>query len=663
MKDDLARKMDNLSIGAIRALVLDQTGKANSGHPGMPLDVAPATYCLWRYFLTSDPANPDWINRDRFVLSAGHCSALLYSLLHLCGYGLSMDDLKSFRQTDSLTPGHPEFGKTKGVDATAGPLGQGIAQAVGMAIAEKALQAQYVEGKRLFNHYTYCLCGDGCLQEGISQEAISMAGHMRLNKLILIYDANQSTLDGPTTDTMTENVKTRFLASEWNVLEVADGNDVASLISAIENARKSAVFPTMILVHSVIGFGSQNAGSHKTHGSPLTKDDAEHAKFVYDYNYPEFTVPDLVYQNFREGFAERGAKARLAYEEDLKKYAVEHPEDYARYLDAINGEVEKYLPEIPTFDENLKEATRVSSGNFIAAWGKKCPFAMGGSADVAGSTKTTIPGTPAFSSEHPEGRDIRFGIREFAMAAVQNGMLLHGGLRTFVGTFFVFSDYCKAAIRMAALEDLPAIYVFTHDSIAVGEDGPTHEPIEQLAGLRATPNVTVFRPADAKETWGAWEAALANKKGPSALILTRQNVPLLASSDPESVKKGAYSVYRPRHHRPKYQILATGSEVSLALDAVKILEKKYKIRFEVISMPSLECFEAQTPEYKEKILHLPYEKRFSLEMAATYGWGKYAKHNIGLDVFGKSGKSSEVLKAFGFTAEDIAERILISLKK
>ncbi|MEE3426860.1 MAG: thiamine pyrophosphate-dependent enzyme, partial [Candidatus Enteromonas sp.] len=457
--EEMEKKLDQLSIGAIRALVIDEISKANSGHPGMPLDIAPAIYTLVKNHLVADPKDPSWINRDRFVLSSGHCSALLYAVLHLAGYAVSLEDLKNFRQLDSLTPGHPEFGHTAGVDATAGPLGQGIAQAVGMAIAEKAVSAEYPEGAEIMSHYTYCLCGDGCLEEGISQEAISLAGHLKLNKLILIYDENTSTLDGPTSNSLTEDEKLRFKASEWNVLEVADGNDVEAIDKAIAEAKKSASAPTMIVVHTRIGYGSPKEGSCKCHGNPLTAEEGAKAKETYAYDYPAFTVPEEVYANFAKNFAERGAKAHAAHEAAMKAYAAKHPEDYARFEKAMKGDLKEFLPEIPEFAAGSKDASRNTSGKVVAAFQAKCPFAFGGSADVAGSVKTAVPGDPGFSAEHPEAKNVNWGIREFGMGCAQNGILLHGGLRTYVGCFLVFADYMKPAIRMAAMENLPAIYL------------------------------------------------------------------------------------------------------------------------------------------------------------------------------------------------------------
>src|SRR5574344_611565 len=550
-----SKKIAALALGAIRSLAIEMTHKAKSGHPGMALDAAPILYSLFKDHLVSDPKNPEWINRDRFVLSAGHASSLLYAMLHLCGYGLTMDDLKSFRQLGSLTPGHPEYGHTIGVDATAGPLGQGISQAVGMAIAEMAMAAEYPEGNQLIDHYTYCLCGDGCLEEGLGQEAISLAGHLRLNKLILFYDENGSTLDGPTTNSLTENIKMRFLSAEWNVLEVKDGNDVSAIDRAIRHAKKSVALPTVIIVHTIIGYGSEKQGTCKVHGNPLGLEDGQHAKQVYGYDYPEFTVPAAVYDLFKESFAKRGAAAYAAYFKQTQIYNGFHPGEYARFQDAIKGNVEKYLPKLPEYPADFKESSRVTSVKFIVSLHQSCPFAFGGSADVAASVMTNVPDDPDFSRDHPEGRDVNWGIREFAMAGAQNGIQLHKGLKTYVGCFLIFSDYMKSAIRMSCLEKIPAIYLFSHDSIAVGEDGPTHEPIEQLAAFRSMPGLQMFRPADARETYAAWRIALLSPHTPTLLILSRQTLPLLDHSSVDVVGKGAYIAYP--NEKATIQLLAT----------------------------------------------------------------------------------------------------------
>ncbi len=648
----MSSNIDELCVSAIRALVIDTINKANSGHPGMALDAAPIMYALYRDHLIADPSDPKWINRDRLVYSAGHPSALIYSLLHLSGYKTSIDDLKSFRQLNSLTPGHPEVTLTEGIDATAGPLGQGISQAVGMAIAEKAVAAQYPDGKKIMDHYTYCLCGDGCLEEGISQEAISLAGHNKLNKLILIYDENGATLDGPTSNSLSESVKLRFLAEEWNVLEVGNGNDVEAVSKAIAEAKQSTLYPTLIIVHTIIGYGSAKQGTSATHGAPLGQEDGAHAKEVYGYSYPEFTVPDEVYAHFKETFGERGRKAHEEYNARFEEYSKENASSAKLFLDAMNRNLEGYLPH---FDfEDKVEATRASSGRLLQKYSESIPFLFGGSADVAGSVKTAIKGASDFTPSHPEGKSVNWGIREFGMAGAMNGITLHGGLVTYGGSFLIFADYMKPAIRMAAMEELPIIYLFSHDSLAVGEDGTTHQPIETLTMLRSIPNVKVIRPADSHETMLAYQEAFASKKTPTCLILTRQNLPVLPYHDEDGVKKGAYFVKKVEN--ANVELLATGSEVSLALEAASLLEKE-GILASVVSLPCLENFLAQEGSYKDEILNLPYEKRVSIEMGSTLLWGRYAKHNIGVDRFGKSGKASDVLSDFGFTPEAIANKV------
>lgn len=636
----------NLSIANIRGLVIDMINKANSGHPGMALDAAPILYALFHDHLVSDPKHPEWFNRDRFVLSSGHNSALLYALLHVSGYDVAMDDIKVFRQLGSKTPGHPELGVTAGVDATSGPLGQGIGQAVGMAIAETSIRASYKDGDKLCDHYTYCFCGDGCLMEGLSQESISLAGHLHLNKLILIYDENGATLDGPTSDSFSENVKLRFLASNWDVIEVADGNDVLAVSKAIGKAKESELYPTLIIVKTKIGYGTVKEGSSSCHGSPLGKEDGDKAKAFYGLGNEEFVIAKEVYEDFASSFAKRGEEARKEYEKRLKEYEITDPEEFERFQKALNKDVSGALPETMDFGEKAK-STRVLSGEMLKTLYNSLPFVIGGSADVAGSTQTNIPGVTRFSETNLTSRDIHFGIREFAMASAGNGIALHGGLIPYVSCFAVFADYLKPAIRMACLEHNQVLYVLTHDSIAVGEDGPTHQPIEQLPMLRSIPEIRVYRPADGKEVLGAYKSALAHKGGPSIFFLSRQNLPQLEGTDPAKVEEGAYLVYGDPK-KAKLAILATGSEVSLAIEAAKLIKGEIAI----YSCPCLELVEDI-----DKVVTLPYEKRVSLEMSSTYGWAKYAKHNLGIDNFGASGKANDVLAHFGFTPEEIAKKL------
>lgn len=648
-------KNDQLAIATIRSLCIDTINKANSGHPGMALGSAPALYTLFTKHLVATPKDSKWFNRDRFVLSAGHASALLYTMLHLSGYKISIDDMKQFRQIDSLTPGHPEYGWTDGVDATSGPLGQGISQAVGMAMAEQMVNKLYSFGDEVCNHYTYALCGDGCLQEGISQEAISLAGHLKLNKMILLYDANQVTLDGALDLSFSEQVKARFLASEWDVLEVADGNDVDAIDAAISKAKKSKDKPTMIMIHTVIGYGSAKQGTNKVHGNPLGAEDGKAAKLSYGFDHEDFYVPQEVYDLFANTFGARGEKALKAYNDALAKLAADKKtkDEYDRFISLNGVDVDKYLPGVyPDFVEGSSTSTRVASGKALNYLMLSMPNLFGGSADVAGSVMTKLDNGANFDANNREGHNINWGIREFAMASAQNGMLLHGGVRSYVGAFFVFSDYMKPAIRMACLSHVPAIYLLSHDSIAVGEDGPTHQPIEQLAMLRSIPNMDVIRPADERETYGAWFAALQSKNHPTAIILSRQNLPLLKESDGEALKRGAYVVSK-EAKKADFVLIATGSEVSLAVAAqALLLEKGIDVR--VVSMPCWSYFEKQDEAYKKSVINLPREKCVSIEMLSTFGWAKYADTNIGLDQFGASAPAKDVFKKFSFTPEFVA---------
>lgn len=654
---------EELAIAAIRATCIDTINKAKSGHPGMALGSAPILYTLFSKHLISDPKNPEWINRDRFVLSAGHASALLYTMLHVSGFDVSMDDLKAFRQFGSLTPGHPEYLHTPGVDATSGPLGQGIAQAVGMALAERFLRTSYKEGERLINHYTYALCGDGCLQEGLSQEAISLAGHHHLNKLILLYDSNAVTLDGSIDLSFSENVKMRFEASEWNVLEVQDGNDYVAIDKAIKKAKKSEDKPTLIIVHTIIGYGSKNQGLSKTHGSPLGDEDGHNAKLSYGYEYDDFTIPEDVYSLFKETFIKRGRQHFRRYKREMAKYECDYPNEYKVFNDAITGNVSPYLDNVDLdIPENYSDSTRNISGKILNILHQNIPFIVGGSADVAASVMTKINDGINMSYLHPEGRNINFGIREFAMASAQNGFLLHGGLKSYVGCFLIFADYMKSAIRMSALSKLPSIYLLSHDSIAVGEDGPTHQPIEQLAMLRSMPNLNVFRPCDAHETFAAWKLSLLSKETPSAIILSRQALPLMKESSYEGVKHGGYVVSKEHGPKPEFTIIASGSEVSLAVEAQ---EKLWALGYDtrVVSMPCQEFFLLQNASYRKKVFGAPYHKRIVVEMASTFGWHRFAASVMGIDEFGTSAPAKDAINAYGFTSDTLVESILGKLEK
>ena len=651
------RNVDELCVASIRATCIDMISKSKSGHPGACLGIAPIIYELYKDFVVANPFQPNWINRDRVVLSAGHASALLYTILHLCSYDISIDDLQEFRQFGSKTPGHPEVNVTPGVDAGSGPLGQGIAQAVGMAMAETMLSAQY--GSKLYNHYTYCICGDGCLEEGISQEAISFAGLQRLNKLILIYDSNDVTLDGALKNSSDDDVITRFLSAHWNVIYVKDGNNLKKIKRAISNAQLSIDKPTLVMVKTIIGYGSKNQGTNKVHGSPLGEEDGLNAKLSYGYTYPPFEIPQEVYDHLKDTFLKRGELAYQKYQNVISKLQENDPYLYTKIMELSTNNVRDYLNEKHlAMDELDSESTRNTSLRVLNYYHELLSNFVGGSADVASSVMTKLANGTTYSYKNRKGTNINWGIREFFMCSAANGILLHGGLRTYVGSFLVFSDYSKAAIRMAALQQLPSIYLFSHDSLAVGEDGPTHQPVEQLAALRAIPNLNVFRPCDAKETYASYRLALESNKTPSAIILTRQNLPLLKnSSNYDLVKKGGYIISKERGNYPEFTIIASGSEVSLALDVKKYLYS-LGLDIRVVSMPCVELFEAQDNAYQTSVLGKDYAHRISIEMGSTLGWHKFAKFSIGVDKFGASGKANDVIKNFGFTKETIAKIIL-----
>lgn len=653
---------DTLAVNALRALSLDMICHAKSGHPGIALSAAPLLYALYKDHLNAAPSDSSWIDRDRFVLSAGHASALLYALLHLAGYPIPMDQLKAFRKIDSLTPGHPEFGHTAGIDCTAGPLGQGIAQATGLALAERHLRALYPEGERLFDHYTYCLVGDGCLEEGISQEAISFAGIQKLNRLIVLYDRNDCTLDGPLSDSSVENVSLRFEAAGWNVLDVKDGNDVESISKAIALAKNAKSKPTLIVCHTVIGYGSPYAGSHKSHGKAFSPEEVLQTKKNLGYPYGEFEIPQEVYDIFRETFAERGEKRLAAYKSGLALYRKDHPESYLQYEKYLHSDVSHDLfKAAPVYPEGFKEASRDTSQSLLELLYQSIPVLVGGSADVADSVKTRIPGLQDMTPEHPEGKNIRFGIREFAMASIANGILLHGGLRTYVGSFLVFADYMKSAIRMSALERLPLVYLFSHDSIAVGEDGPTHEPIEQLTMLRTIPGVDVYRPCDSRECAASYRLAFANTANPSAIILSRQALPLERLSSFDAVGKGAYVLEKEEKSQPDLVLVASGSEVPLAVETRKLLLEK-GIDCRVVSMPCTSLFDRQDKSYQDDVLGKDYGRRVYIEMGKGDMLYKYAAHVLSIDTYGKSGSLSTLLEDFGFTPEKVAEKLLAILE-
>lgn len=657
---------DELSISSIRTLSIDAIEKANSGHPGMPMGAAPMAYTLWTRFMNHNPKNPEWFNRDRFVLSAGHGSMLLYSLLHLSGYDVSMNDIKEFRQWGSKTPGHPEFGHTPGVDATTGPLGQGIAMAVGMAMAERHLAATYNKDNfNVVDHYTYSICGDGDLMEGVSAEAASLAGHLKLGRLVVLYDSNDISLDGDLDKSFSESVEQRFKSYGWQYIRVEDGNDLHEIAKAIEEAKQDESRPTMIEVKTVIGYGSPNkSGKSDVHGAPLGADELKLTKEAYKWTFEEdFHVPQEVYDHFKQQVVENGAKKQQEWEDLFAQYKESHPELGKQLEQAINGELaEGWDKDIPVYEEGKSLASRASSGEVLNAIAQNLPSFFGGSADLAGSNKTMIKGTGDFTAESFDGRNIWFGVREFAMGAALNGMALHGGLNVFGGTFFVFSDYLRPAIRLAALMNLPVTYVFTHDSIAVGEDGPTHEPVEQLAALRAMPNLSVVRPADGNETAAAWKTAIESTNNPTALVLTRQNLPTLKGTDSaayEGVQKGGYVVSPASNSNADVLLLAAGSEVSLAVEAQKALEGE-GIHASVVSMPAWDRFEAQSKEYKESVIPKTVKKRLAIEMGSSLGWHRYAGDEgdvLAIDTFGASAPGERIMEEYGFTVDNVVARV------
>lgn len=654
--------MSQQSVNAIKVLGVDAINKAKSGHPGVVMGAAPMAYSLFTKHLRVNPKKTDWINRDRFVLSAGHGSMLLYSLLHLSGFeDVSLEEVKNFRQWGSKTPGHPEFGHTKGVDATTGPLGQGISTAVGMALAERYLAAKYnKEGYELFDHYTYVICGDGDIMEGVASEAASFAAVQKLNKLVVLYDSNDICLDGETRDAFSENVRNRYEAYGWNTILVEDGADVEAVNVAIEKAKQSDK-PTLIEVKTIIGAGSPNKqGTNGVHGAPLGEEETALFRKEIGWNYEPFEIPEEVYADFKVNVADRGETANNEWEKLYNEYKEKFPELAAELEEVLSREDIKHLSKESFSFKNVGEAqaTRNSSQDAINSIAKVLPTFFGGSADLSHSNMTFIKGEGLQDDAHRTERNIQFGVREFAMATVLNGMMLHGGVRVFGGTFFVFSDYLKAALRLSALQNLPVTYVFTHDSIAVGEDGPTHEPIEHLASLRTIPNTYVFRPADATETQAAWYLAQNVNDKPTSIVLTRQNLPVLENSSFEKVAKGAYVVYETSSDFDTI-LIATGSEVALAISVAQELEREgMKVR--VVSMPSIELFEEQTSEYKEALLPRSIRRRVSLEMGNTALWYKYVGLDglaIGIDKFGASAPANKVIEEYGFSVEKVVARI------
>lgn len=650
-----------MNVNALRMLSVAQVEAANSGHPGLPLGAAPMAYTLWSRFLNVNPKDPQWIDRDRFVLSAGHGSALHYSLLHLFGFDVSLEDLRNFRQLGSKTPGHPEFGHTPGVEATTGPLGQGIANAVGMAMAEAHLAAMYnQEGYKVVDHYTYALCGDGDLMEGVASEASSLAGHLKLNKLVLLYDSNDICLDGPITKTFTESVEDRYRAYGWHYIRVLDGTNLDEIASAIEAAKKITDQPTIIEIKTVIGYGSAVQGTSSAHGAPLGKAGCEITKENLNWNYEPFEIPGEVYDAYKRSNEVTGLKKYASWQELFNSYQAAYPDQAKALLDGFQGKVSVDYDALPKFAIGDKAvATRKLSEGAIQSIAKMLPNFWGGSADLSSSNNTVIKDGGDFNHASPQGRNIWFGVREFAMGAIMNGIIYHGGTKTFAATFFVFSDYVRPAVRLAALSGLPAIYVFTHDSIAVGEDGPTHEPVEQMAAFRAMPNIQVIRPADGNETSAAWKLAVESDSRPTLLILSRQNLAQITepAAALEGVSKGAYVLSPADTAAPHGILIATGSEVDLSLKAKAILKADgYDVS--VVSMPSMERFNEQAEAYKESVLPKAVTNRAAVELGSSLPWYKYIGLNgvaIAVDRFGASGNGSLVTETYGFSPQAVAD--------
>ncbi|MBO6524903.1 MAG: transketolase [Balneolaceae bacterium] len=658
-------QLDQLCANTIRTLSMDGVQKANSGHPGMPMGMADVAYVLWTKYLKHNPKNPNWADRDRFILSAGHGSMLIYSLLHLTGYDVTMEDLKNFRQTGSRTPGHPEYGMTRGVETTTGPLGQGFATGIGMAMAESHLAAKFnKDGHNIVDHYTYAIVSDGDLMEGVSHEAASMAGHMKLGKLIYLYDSNMISIEGSTELAFTEDVKKRFEAYGWHVTEI-DGHNYSEIASAIEESKGVKDKPSLVICDTKIGFGSPNKeGKESSHGSPLGDDEIVLTKKVYGFD-PEkkFYIPEEAMEIFR-GEVAKGAASEAEWNAKFEEYASNYEKEassFTKWMSRdISSDLEAALPEFEVTENG--PATRASSGKVINAIKDIVPNLFGGSADLGPSTKTDINGEGEYGAETPEGRTVHFGVREFGMAAAVNGMALHRGIIPFGATFFVFTDYLRPALRLAALMKAPSIFVMTHDSIGLGEDGPTHQPVEHLASIRAMPNVTVIRPGDANEVSYAWKVAIENKSSPTVLVLTRQGIPTYerTEANPASlVEKGAYIFADSDKETPDAILIGTGSELHLAVNAKAELKAK-GIDARVVSMPSWDLFEKQSAEYKESVLPKAVTNRVSIEAGSTFGWERYVGAEgaaIGLDTFGESGPADELYKHFGITTDKMVEAV------
>jgi transketolase len=651
------------SINAIRILSAEAVQKAKSGHPGLPLGVAPMAYELWANHMTHNPKNPKFFNRDRFVLSAGHGSMLLYSLLHLFGYGLDIEELKNFRQLNSKTPGHPEYGHTVGVETTTGPLGQGVANAVGMAIAETMLAARFnKEGFNIVDHYTYVIAGDGCMMEGIESEAASLAGTLKLGKLIVIYDSNNITIEGNTNIAFTEDVASRHKAQGWDIHYVNDGNNLDEISKAIEAAKAVKDKPSFIAVKTQIGYGSPLAGCADCHGSPLGEENLKKTRENLGWNYEPFEVPQEVYEHYKQ-LAKRGEQAEEQWNELLGRYKEQYPQEYQEFISAVENKIPE-LENIQSLWEfaDKPDATRNTSGIVLNKLADILPNLVGGSADLAPSTKTYLKNKGSYSAQNRAGRNMHFGVREHAMAAISNGMYLHGGLIVFCSTFFVFSDYMKNSIRLSALMNIPVMYVLTHDSIGVGEDGPTHQPVEHLIALRAIPNLKVYRPADGLETAAAYVSALKGKS-PTAIVLTRQNLPQV-SKDREGALKGGY-ILSDCDGAPEVILMASGSEVEVVLKAQDLL-KQEGIKARVISMPCMEVFDSQSQEYKDSVLPPKVRARVAVEAGSSYSWYKYTGldgHIVGIDKFGASAPANILFELYGFTPQNVADAAKQTLKR
>jgi transketolase len=662
--------IDQLSIDTIRFLSVDAVQKANSGHPGLPLGAAPMAYVLWSSFLRFNPQHPGWPNHDRFVLSAGHGSALLYSMLHLYGYDLSMEEVKNFRQVGSKTPGHPESMLTPGIEVTTGPLGQGFGNGVGIAMAEAFLAAKYNRPDfTLFDHYTYGIVSDGDLMEGVASEAASLAGHLKLGKLIYLYDDNHISLDGPTSLAYTEDPMKRFDAYGWHTQTVEDGNDVAAIEQAIRAAQQETERPSIIAVKTIIGFGSPMQGTSKVHGSPLGEENVKKTKEALGWDpNATFYVPDEVREHLLEP-GKKGAELEAEWNKLYEQYSQQFEQEGKELHQALEGKLpEGWDKDMPVFKGGESLATRQASGKALEVIKKNVPWMLGGSADLASSNEMPTKGDISFQPGHYENGNVWFGVREHAMGAIMNGIASHHGVRTYGGTFLTFSDYMRGAIRLAALTEAPVTYVFTHDSIGLGEDGPTHQPVEQVTALRAIPNLTVIRPGDANETIEAWRLAMNKMHGPVALILSRQKMPNIDQekyAPASNVTKGAYILSEAEGGQPDVILIGTGSELQLAVKAQEEL-KKDNIKARVVSMPSWELFEQQDQSYRDEVFPPNIKKRVSVEAGITMGWWKWVTEEgaaVGIDRFGESGPGDEVMKIFGFTVENVVKNAKAVLGK